>query len=105
MPLHKQYLALGAHFVLTLLTMVQNRMCKLLLYPDEQHELDAASLVPWEMPPRKLRRKEGLFELPEGFVPMNKAAYSKRFGHMLPRQQIQHMQQQPAPGGIPASQA
>ena len=84
---------------------VQNRMCKLLLYPGEQHEVQELDLIPWEMPPRKLYRKEGVFELPEGFLPMNAAAYSKRFGHMLPKPQLQGLQQRIAPGSIPSAKA
>jgi len=36
-----------------------------------------------QMPPRKLRVKEPLWELEEGFEPMNPVAYLKRYGHQL----------------------
>jgi large subunit ribosomal protein L13 len=37
-------------------------------------------LVPWSPPPRKLRVKEPVVELPPGFVPLNPAAFERRFG-------------------------
>lgn len=35
------------------------------------------------MPPRKLRVKGQLFELPEGFEAFNPDIYQKKFGHRL----------------------
>lgn len=35
------------------------------------------------MPPRKLRVKEPLWKLEEGFEPMNPGAYLKRYSHQL----------------------
>lgn len=64
---------------------MQKRALKLRIYDDEEHPFtDDPRVVKWEMPPRRLRIKEPLFELPEGFEPMNKHAYGLRFGHMLP---------------------
>ena len=52
-------------------------------------------VLPFTMPPRKLRVKGELFELPPGFEPFNPAAYNKRFGHRLEGEQ----QQQHGSGG------
>ena len=75
---------------------MQSRMCKLVLYPGEEHEVPdftpSGGLIPWEMPPRKLQRQEGPFELPADFLPLNRPAYKRRFGHMLPQQQLQQLQ-------------
>jgi len=63
------------------------RALKLRIYPDEEHPFkDDPRLVRFEMPPRKLRVQEALFELPEGFHPLNKDAYRRRFSHMLPKE-------------------
>jgi hypothetical protein len=43
------------------------------------------------MPPRKLRVKEQLFALPEGFEPLNRDAYRKRYGHQLPEEVVQQL--------------
>ena len=75
----------------------QRRLCKLLLYPGEEHDLQAsARLVPWEPPPRNIRRSEGLFELPPDFVPLNRQAYNRRFGALLSPQQQAQLQRLPA---------
>lgn len=60
---------------------------KLRIYLDEDHPFkDDPRVVKFEMPPRKLRVQDALFELPEGFEPLNKDAYRKRFAHMLPKE-------------------
>ena len=71
---------------------LQGRMCKLLLYPGEDHEVPrGVQLVPWDPPTRKLVRSEPAFELPPDFVPLNLDAYSKRFGHLLPQPHLQRL--------------
>ncbi|KAK9916633.1 hypothetical protein WJX75_005148 [Coccomyxa subellipsoidea] len=63
----------------------KERARKLRIYPGEEHPFaDHPDLVPWDMPPRKRRIREALFELPEGYKPLNPTVYRKRFGHMLP---------------------
>lgn len=63
------------------------RELKLRIYPEEDHPFkDDPRVVRFEMPPRKLRVQEALFELPEGYEPLNKNAYRKRFAHMLPQE-------------------
>ena len=80
----------------------QARMCKLLLYPGEEHDLPRGSqLVPWQPPPRSLRRSEGVFELPPGFAPLSTQAYTKRFGHLLPGPQQAQLQRLPQTVSIP----
>lgn len=59
---------------------------KLRIYPGPDHEfegVEGAEVVPFEMPPRKLRIKGSLLELPPGFEPFNPEAYWKRYGHRL----------------------
>lgn len=54
------------------------------IYPDDQHPFKAdPHLSGFEVPRRRLRVREPLFALPEGFEPLNDAAYRRRFGHML----------------------
>ncbi|KAL4457973.1 hypothetical protein ABPG75_012838 [Micractinium tetrahymenae] len=61
---------------------------KLRIFPGERHEFEGhPALLPFQMPPRKLREKGELFELPPGFEPFNPQAYYKRFGHRLGKQQ------------------
>ena len=63
---------------------VQERARKLRIFPDEDHPFEQhPQLVPWEMAPRTKRVKEPLFEMPQGFEPLNSTAYRKRFEHML----------------------
>ena len=63
----------------------QERARKLRIFPDEEHPFaEHPALVPWQVPPRRRRVREPLFQLPEGFQPLNPTAYRKRFGHMLP---------------------
>lgn len=50
--------------------------------------MDHPGLVPWESPPRRRRIREPIFELPEGFEPLNPDAYRKRFGHMLQQDEM-----------------
>ena len=60
---------------------------KLRIFAGERHTFEGhPGLVPFDMPPRKLREKGELFELPPGFEPFNPEAYYKRFGHRLDRQ-------------------
>jgi large subunit ribosomal protein L13 len=50
----------------------QARDRKLRIFPDADHPFkDHPRLVPWDPPPRALRRKRPLWELPEGYVPFN----------------------------------
>lgn len=80
---------------------------KLRIFPGERHAFeDHPALTLFEMPPRKLRVKGELFDLPQGFEPFNPQAYYKRFGHRLGKQQQQQaaaagqqQQQQAAAGG------
>lgn len=63
---------------------VQERARKLRIFPDDQHPFaNHPQLVPWDVPTRRRRVKEPLFQLPEGFEPLNSTAYRKRFEHML----------------------
>ncbi len=72
--------------------LVQERARKLRIFPDEEHPFeDHPALVPWEAPPRRRRIREQLFELPEGFEPLNLTAYRKRFGHMLLEEEVVKM--------------
>lgn len=65
----------------------QARALKLRIFLDDDHPFkDDPRLVEVEPIQRKLRVREPLFELPEGFEPLNQAAYRKRFGHMLPQE-------------------
>lgn len=64
---------------------MQVRALKLRLFPGEQHPFGQhPQLVPWEPPPRRIRIREPLPDVEEGFEPMNPDAYIRRFGHMLP---------------------
>ena len=57
---------------------------KLRIYPGPRHDFEGRpDLLPFTPPPRKLRAKGELFELPPGFEPFNPSAYFKRFGHRL----------------------
>lgn len=57
------------------------RARKLRLFAGSDHPfVGDPRLVPWSPPPRKLRVKEASVELPEGFVPLNPAAFERRFG-------------------------
>ena len=72
---------------------MQPRALKLRIYDEEEHPFqDDPRVVPFQMPPRKLRVKEPLFEVPDGFQPMNRSAYRKRFGHLLPQSALQTLQ-------------
>lgn len=51
---------------------VQSRDRKLRIFPDAEHPFqEHARLVPWQPPPRALRVKRPLWDLPEGFEPLN----------------------------------
>ncbi len=64
---------------------MQARALKLRLFPGSKHPFEEhPQLVPWEPPPRRIRIREPLPDLEEGFEPMNPDAYLRRFGHMLP---------------------
>lgn len=54
------------------------RMRKLRIFPGTEHPFTRVDLVPWEMPPRKLRDKGLGWVIPEGSIPMNPEAYLKR---------------------------
>ena len=76
-------------------TSLQERARKLRIFPDEEHPfVGDPRLVPWAPQPRRLRIKEGLFEVPEGFDPLNADAYRKRYGHMLPEATVQALRQE-----------
>lgn len=63
---------------------------KLRIYADNEHPYtDRPDVVKFEMPPRNLRNKGVLLELPEGFEPFNPEAYNKRFGHRLAKLKAQ----------------
>lgn len=58
-----------------------SRARKLRIFPGADHPFAGdARLVPFQMPPRRLRTKEPLVRLPEGFVPLNPTAFERRFG-------------------------
>jgi hypothetical protein len=81
----------------------QERARKLRIFPDEEHPfVGDPRLVAWEMPPRKLRVKEGLFEVPEGFEPLNADAYRKRYGHMLPKDVVERLREGTGEAVVPA---
>lgn len=51
---------------------VQSMARKLRIFEGERHDYEGhPALMPFQMPPRKLREKGQLFELPEGFEPFN----------------------------------
>ena len=59
----------------------QGRDRKLRIFPSADHPFqDHPRLIGWEPSPRRLRIKEPLFELPEGWEPMNPEARLR--GHM-----------------------
>lgn len=70
---------------------------KLRIYPGPEHDLEGtgAEIVEFVMPPRKLREKGEVLELPEGFEPFNPQAYWKRYGHRLGKDAQQQQQEQP----------
>ena len=73
---------------------MQERARKLRIFPDEEHPfVGDPRLVPWAPMQRRLRIKEGLFEVPEGFEPLNADAYRKRYGHMLPDAVVEALRQ------------
>ena len=66
---------------------LQVRTKKLRIYPDADHPFKGDPRLVEMIPQQKnVRSKEPLFSLPEGFEPMNRDAYRKRFSHMLPKQ-------------------
>ena len=75
--------------------LMQARALKLRIYDDEEHPFkNDPRVVRFEMPPRKIRTTEALFELPDGFQPMNPDAYRRRFGHLLPESAAQTLKSQ-----------
>ena len=73
----------------------QERARKLRIFPDEEHPfVGDPRLVPWAPMQRRLRIKEALFEVPEGFEPLNADAYRKRYGHMLPEAAVQALREE-----------
>ena len=82
---------------------MQERARKLRIFPGEEHPFaDHPDLVPWEMPPRRRRVREALFEVPEGYEPLNPTVYRKRFGHMLPQDMSALFERGESSGIIPA---
>jgi hypothetical protein len=78
---------------------------KLRIFAGERHDFEGhPDLVPYQPPPRRLRDKGELFELPPGFEPFNPQAYHSRFGHRLARQQQQQQQQQASGAAAAAEQ-
>lgn len=74
---------------------------KLRIYDDDEHPFkNDPRVVKFEPPPRNLRIKEPLFELPDGFQPMNREAYRKRFGHLLPEAARQAFRSDKAIDGV-----
>lgn len=74
-------------------TLRKSRDRKLRIYPDAEHPFqEHARLVPWQPPPRALRVKRPLWDLPEGFEPLNPEAYLKRYGHQLSEEKRAHLQ-------------
>ena len=64
---------------------MQARALKLRLFPGSKHPFEQhPQLVPWEPPARRIRIREPLPDVEEGYEPMNPDAYLRRFGHMLP---------------------
>ena len=52
---------------------------KLRIFPGPEHGFEGhPDLVPYKMPPRKLRDKGEVYELPEGFQPFNPEVYWKK---------------------------
>lgn len=59
---------------------------KLRIFLGEEHSFEGhPDLLPFEMPPRKLREKGDLLVLPPGFEPLNPEGYAKKYGHRLAR--------------------
>lgn len=57
---------------------------KLRIFLGEEHPFEGhPALLKFDMPPRKLREKGDMLELPEGWEPLNPEAYMKRYGHRL----------------------
>lgn len=66
---------------------------KLRIYTGERHDFEGhPQLQTFTMPPRKLRVKGELFELPPGFEPFNPQAYYAKYGHRLGKEQQQEQQ-------------
>jgi hypothetical protein len=57
------------------MTRVQRRMDRLILYNDDRHDFDEACVFRMAPPVQKLRRNKLRWNLPEGFTPLNPAAY------------------------------
>ena len=82
---------------------MQERGRKLRIFLDDDHPfVGHPQLVSWHMPPRKLRVKEELFNLPDGFEPLNPDAYRKRFAHMLPKEVLESLLSEQQEGSIAA---
>jgi large subunit ribosomal protein L13 len=69
------------------------RMRKLRVYAGPQHPFSGVELLPWHAPPRKLQDKGLGWLLPQGFEPMNPAAYAQRMRGSRLVQQGQQQQQ------------
>lgn len=75
-------------------TLRKARDRKLRIFADADHPFkDHLRLIAWEPPPRALRRKRPLWELPDGFQPFNPEAYLKRYGHQLSDEKRASIQQ------------
>lgn len=71
---------------------MQDRARKLRVFAGEEHPFNGhPQLIPWELPPRKLRPDKDFYEIPEGHEPLNPEAYRKRFWHMMNAEQRQHI--------------
>eukprot|EP00775_Hariotina_reticulata_P010284 gene10284-10443_t len=55
-----------------------DRMRKLRVFPGPEHAFKGVELVPWTMPPRKVRDRGLGWLIPEGFEPLNPVAYARR---------------------------
>jgi len=55
-----------------------DRMRKLRVFPGPDHPFQGVELVPWVMPPRKIRDRGLGWLIPEGFNPLNPVAYARR---------------------------
>lgn len=56
---------------------------KLRIFPGAEHGLEGKGLqlVASELPPRRVRVRGEVMHLDGGFVPFNREAYNRRFGH------------------------
>ena len=55
-----------------------DRMRKLRVFAGPEHPYGRMPMVPWAMPPKRLEDHRRGWAVPEGFAPMNPAAYARR---------------------------